>query len=216
MTLENLSISVKPLETDENITQADGSFHNPSYSTRLFDSLVLRVSHISNAYEVFTVTISPKDTVVKLPCKKIDEMLLNYSSYYPLKILFYPEISKRFRYHYHGLVFVIRGEVPSFEIWKKGINRNIGNLYAQNFFVLENGEYEAYNAKSKTFQQTTTKKVIDYITKSVNNEVLMSYLNADRKFNNLEYGKSYKELKVSTIITNLNKYDMLNLIQKNI
>lgn len=215
MSLENLSISLKPLETDINEIEADGSFHNPLYSARLLHSLVLRVSHISNAYEVFTVTISPKDTIVKLPCKEIDNMLINYSSYYPLKILFYPEISKKFRYHYHGLVFVIRGEIPSFEIWKKGISRKIGNTYSQRFYVTDK-PFKAYNAKTRTEQETTTKQVIDYITKSVNNSVLMNYLNADRKFKNLEDGKGFKELTVSTVITDLNKYDMLNLVQNSV
>lgn len=208
-------IQLKPLESDLNVTLADNSTINPTYSERILSSLVLRFAPRQDVIDVQAVTISPKDAVLNnYSCKELDREIIKLTNeFLGIHCIFYPEIGTNNRYHYHGLVWYPKNQSVDFTIYLKYLNKRFGNTYVQRVHGITT-EYKAYNAKKKCDQTTSFQRVVEYITKSVNNEKLLQYLNKDQEMSNkLEKNKSFKKMKITTVITTLHK-SILNWLKE--
>lgn len=202
MDLLKLHETLKPLLSDENITLPDGTTENPEYSQRIFTSLVLRFAPRQELLESYVVNISPRDNILnEYSCKELNNKLINLTETFGLNVIFYPEISQNNRYHYHGICWTTKDNSSTFTIYLKFLNKQFGNTTFQRILGYTT-KYNAYNIKKKVNQTTTFENIIKYITKQVNNEKLLNYLNTDQKYQNkINKNKSFLQMTVTPCIT---------------
>lgn len=204
MDLVLLQNTLKPQLTDENITHDDGTTENPTYSQRIFSTLVLRFAPRATLLHSWVVNISPRDNILnEFSCKELNSKLIALTDTFGLNVIFYPEISRNNRYHYHGICWTSNENSATFTIYLKFLNLRFGNTTFQQIHAYSN-KYKAYNVKTKTDQETSFEQIIKYITKQVNNDKLLNYLNTDQKYpNKLKLNKSFVQMKTTPCITNV-------------
>lgn len=210
MDLLKLHETLKPLESDLPICHEDGKIENVDYSERIFSSLVLRFAPRAELIESYVVNVSPRDAVINnYSCKEIDRKIINLTEQFGLNVIFYPEIGKNNRYHYHGICWTTKDNSSTFTIYLKFLNKQFGNTTFQRIMGYTK-DYQAYNPKTKTMQKTNFRQVIKYITKMVNNDKFLHYLNTDQQFQNkLNHNKSFRKMKTTPCVTTVKQ----NIIQ---
>lgn len=186
---------------------------NEAYFCRVEIPLVETLQKCRN---LFVVSVSPKDKVLQNSFWKIDKELIKLiSNFIFVNYIFYPEIGENGRYHYHGLIWIDELEdeasniqaSESLDLTFNYLNRCIGNTLIQRIESLSQ-DYKVYNKKSRREEFTNFKKILKYISKSVNNPFLLKRLN-----NLIEFDKKllnsralYSAMPRTHVLCNLKKY----------
>lgn len=193
-----------PLLEEMNTHEDVGELGNPLYSERIYFPLVFRFAKCADLYNVWAITISPRDsTLNNYSCKQLDKKILSYFDSIGIHAIIYPEISLHDRYHYHGIVWTLKDQSLNYTILLKYLNKYIGNTYSQQSTFTTNS-YKTYNPKKNCNQTTSLLQIITYITKQVNYKRLLDYLNADNTIHNkLEHNKGSKKMLITPVITTI-------------
>lgn len=175
------------------------------------------VETLQKCRNLFVVTVSPKDKVLeKHTFLKLDKELIKLISNFTfVNYIFYPEVGENGRYHYHGLVWIDELEdeesniqaSESLDLTFHYLNKCIGNTLYQRIESFSQ-DYKTFNKKTRREEFTNFKKILKYITKSVNDKNLLRRLNNliifDRKL--LKGRAMDSALPKTHVLCNLKKY----------